>query len=293
MVTNYKWELRKGSAKMICPNCGQKRFVPYVSAADHTTLAGPEFGRCDREQSCGYQRYPNGKEAPNVQSKVIEPQPMMIFYPAAVRTDVNTNLFQYAASLFGVSRAMIAWQRYFVGKDGERTVFWQIAKDGTIRAGKSIPYGTDGHRIKTDPYPANWLHKQRHWDGYHTQGELRQCFFGEHLLAREAHKDKPVAIVESEKTAILMSEISPEWVWLASGGSQGLKNDEKNRALEGRNVMLLPDNGQYWNWKAAADRNGWECANQIELYPCFSGCDILDMVEAGAFGQDLLKRMRK
>lgn len=291
-MVNYKWILRKGGGKMRCPNCGQMRFVPYVSAKDGQTLAGAEFGRCDREQNCGYQRYPNGKEASNVEPIARKVEPMMVFYPTVLRYDINTNLFTYASKLFGVSRAMLAWQRYCVGKDGSRTVFWQIAKDGTIRAGKSIPYLENGHRDKTDEYPANWLHKCRSWDSYHTRGELKQCFFGEHLLAKKGNEQKPVAIVESEKTAILMSEISPSWVWLASGGSQGLKNEEKNRALNGRSVLLTPDNGQYWNWKRTADKNGWECADQIEKYPCFEGCDILDMVEAGMFGQDLLKHLQ-
>ena len=66
-MTNYKWVLRKGSRKEICPNCGQKRFVPYVSAADGKTLAGAQYGRCDREQHCGYICYPSGDGLPDVQ----------------------------------------------------------------------------------------------------------------------------------------------------------------------------------------------------------------------------------
>lgn len=289
MVTNYKWELRKGGGKDICPNCGQRRFVPYVSAADHTTMAGAEYGRCDREQSCGYHKYPNGKETPNTEPIIPELKEPLRFHAAAVQVDLQTNLFTWVAKTFGMTHAMNIWKRYKIGRDGSRTVFWQIAIDGSIRAGKSIPYNTDGHRDKSDKYPANWLHKSRVWDAYCTGEELQQCFFGEHLLRGS---DKPVMIVESEKTAAIMSELSNKYIWLASGGSQGLKNEDKNKVLKGREVSLLPDNGQYWNWKATADKNGWHVLEYIEKAPLFEGCDILDYVTAGVF-PELLKNKKQ
>lgn len=284
----YKWMLRHGGGKMICPKCGQRRFVPYVSTADGRTLAGAEYGRCDREQNCGYQRYP-GKEvsADGITPVEIKPEPPLRFYPAAVVVDAGTPLFEYVAKLVGVSRALDIWNRYKIGRDGKRTVFWQIAKDGTIRAGKSIPYKTDGHRDKDDPYPASWLHKAPAWKHLREGVELQQCYFGEHLLNEKP--TAPVVIVESEKTAAVLSQFSKGWVWLASGGSQGLKNPDKNKALQGREVWLLPDHGQYWNWATVAHENGWYIFDQIEKNPIFPGCDILDLLEAGALGEDLLK----
>ena len=117
--------------------------------------------------------------------------------------------------------------------------------------------------------------------------ELQQCYFGEHLLNEQP--TAKVVIVESEKTAAVLSQFSNSWVWLASGGSQGLKNPDKNKSLHGREVWLLPDHGQYWNWATVAHENGWQIFDQIEEYPSFPGCDILDLLEAGALGMDLLK----
>lgn len=273
---------------MICPKCGQRRFVPYVSTADMRTLAGAEYGRCDREQNCGYQRYP-GKEVSTdgIERVEYKPEPPLRFYPSAVVVDPSTPLFEYVSKLVGVSRALQIWERYKIGRDGKRTVFWQIAKDGTVRAGKSIPYKPDGHRDKEDPYPANWLHKSQAWRGYYEGVELQQCYFGEHLLITKP--TAPVVIVESEKTAAVLSQFSKGWVWLASGGSQGLKNPDKNKALQGREVWLLPDHGQYWNWATIAHENGWQIFDEIEKNPIFPGCDILDLLEAGALGKDLLK----
>lgn len=276
----YRWELRKGGKKMRCPACGQMRFVPFVSASDGVTLAGEEYGRCDREQNCGYFRYPNGKNAPSATEPrlVVQEEPLR-FYPAAVRTDPGTNLFDYVAGMVGVAKAIRVWNNYKIGRDGTRTVFWYIDKDGNVRAGKSIPYGKDGHRIKTDKYPASWLHKCKSWDMYRKGKGLQLCYFGEHLL--NVYPDKPVAIVESEKTAAVLSAYSDTFLWLASGGSQMIKQDEKNEVLKDRGVLLVPDNGQYWNWKAIADKNGWEITTKMEKCPCFSGCDILDMIETG------------
>ena len=290
-MVNYKWTLRNGGAKMICPNCGQRRFVPYVSTADGKTIAGAEYGRCDREQHCGYSRYPD-KDIKIDTVKPIEykEEKPIRFYPSAVVTDTDTPLFEYVCKLVGVCNAIDIWQRYKIGRDGQRTVFWQIADDGTIRAGKSIPYKPNGHRDKTDPYPANWLHKAHAWKGYFDGEKIQQCYFGEHLLRERPNA--PVVIVESEKTAAVLSQYSKPWTWLASGGSQGLKNEDKNSVLQGRDVWLLPDNGQYWNWKATADRNGWHIFDQLERYPIFDGCDILDWVEAGVLGEDLLKHRK-
>lgn len=286
-MAEYRWTLRKSSRKEICPKCGQRRFVPYVATADGVTMAGAEYGRCDREQNCGYHLYPNGKSTTGIEPK---PQPVLEplrFYPAAVRTNINTPLFNYAAALFGVANAMEAWDRYKVGADGQRTIFWQIDINGEIRGGKSIPYCTNGHRDKTDKYPASWLHKVPAWRGYYHGQELQQCFFGEHLL--KAMPDAEVVIVESEKTAVILSQYSKNMVWLACGGSNGLKRAEKLQVLAGRKVLLLPDNGQFWNWKTTADANNWFIFDQLEKYPVFEGCDVLDMVECGALGDELLK----
>ncbi len=64
--------------------------------------------------------------------------------------------------------------------------------------------------------------------------------------------DKPVAIVESEKTAIIASIYSPEYIWLATGGKENL-SIEKCHVLEGRIVILFPDAGGYDRWHEKLD----------------------------------------
>lgn len=79
--------------------------------------------------------------------------------------------------------------------------------------------------------------------------ELTQCLFGEHLLVK--YPDKPVALVESEKTAIICSIINPECIWLATGG-KGQLND-RVEALAGRKIIAFPDVDGYEVWKTKAE----------------------------------------
>jgi hypothetical protein len=51
---------------------------------------------------------------------------------------------------------------------------------------------------------------------------------------------KSVCVVEAEKTAVIMSELYPEYVWLAAGGL-GEVQTEKFRPLRGHKVVLFPD----------------------------------------------------
>jgi hypothetical protein len=80
---------------------------------------------------------------------------------------------------------------------------------------------------------------------------LSQCFFGEHLLSQD--KTKTVAIVESEKSAIIASMYLPGYIWLACGGSVGL-SDDKCKCLKGRSVVLFPDVGVFGKWSEKAER---------------------------------------
>ena len=91
------------------------------------------------------------------------------------------------------------------------SIFWQIDILGRIRAGKIMLYNKEtGKRIKK-PFPhITWLHKLIRLKDH----ELNQCLFGEHLL--QQFPEKQIAIVESEKTAILAAAYLPKFNWLAA-----------------------------------------------------------------------------
>jgi hypothetical protein len=62
-----------------------------------------------------------------------------------------------------------------------------------------------------------------------------------------------VAIVECEKTAIISSVFLPDYIWLATGGINGL-GVEKCQVLSGKKVLLVPDLKAYHTWREQADK---------------------------------------
>ncbi len=141
--------------------------------------------------------------------------------------------------------------------------------NGTIRSAQIIQYDEQGHTIKytlangETKRRNNWLHnalKKRFektgevpdWlKDYSEKAPKFPCLFGEHLL--KAEPLKPVALVESAKTAIIASEYLPEFIWLAVGSLSNL-TPERCISLERRNVVLFPDLGAYDAWRAKAEK---------------------------------------
>jgi hypothetical protein len=275
-MKTYKWQLRKGSKKEICPNCGQKRFVPYVLASDCVTPAGAEYGRCDREQSCGYQRYPDGDRMVVAVPQQVQPKEMLR-YTGELKDTPPIQFHLWMSEVLTFTDALVAINDYHIDGIDDKVIWWQIDRDGVVRTGKVMKYLADGHRDKSDTFPVTWAHKHRRLKDKFQGEELQQCLFGEHLLTK--YPEKPVALVESEKTAVILSRIYPDHLWLATGGSQGIKSDERLTPLRGRKVLLIPDNGQYWNWKRIADKYEWLITDALEKDAPFEGADILDIIE--------------
>ena len=117
------------------------------------------------------------------------------------------------------------------------TVFWQIDTKGNIHTGKVMQYDPKtGKRVKQPINKISWVHTVLKLHDFN----LLQCLFGEHLLI---DNNKPVAIVESEKTAIIASIYLPDMIWLACGGCGNL-SIKLCGSLKGRKVLLfVPTSG--------------------------------------------------
>lgn len=166
---------------------------------------------------------------------------------ATMRGYDRNNLFAFVAAIVGSDEARQLMEMYRVGTSKHwhgATVFWQISADGNVRGGKIMLYDRlTGHRVQ-EPFPhINWVHSVLRLPDF----KLTQCFFGEHLLPYI--RDKPVAIVESEKTAILATHYLPQYLWLATGGKCSCLNREAIQALRGREVMLVPDLNATDDWR--------------------------------------------
>lgn len=135
-----------------------------------------------------------------------------------------------------------AASRYRLGcsKDGG-VVFWQIDDHQQVHAGKVMYYQSDCHRDK-EHHPT-WVHclmKDKLPQNY----EFHPCLFGLHLLMEEGRgkmeEMRKMAIVESEKSAVILSEKFPDFVWLACGGLQSFK-PHLLAPLVHYKVIIFPD----------------------------------------------------
>lgn len=247
----------KGMASRFrCPLCQHrdKSFTRYIDTETGEYLH-PDVGRCSRENNCGH-HYPPKQyfqdnsisfDKPATFRDRIQPEPIQqkaaYFIPAdlfkaSLKGYSENNFVQFLTDKFGADAAGQAISRYFIGSSkhwqGAATTFWQIDRKGNIRAGKVMLYNPEnGKRIKDSKNSISWVHSMVKFPDF----TLQQCFFGEHLLA---DKSKTAAIVESEKSAIIGSIYWPEFIWLATGGLDGL-NAAKFSILNGRTVIIFPD----------------------------------------------------
>ena len=149
--------------------------------------------------------------------------------------------------------------RYRLGcsKDGG-VIFWQIDDQQRVHTGKIMYYQPDCHRDKQ--HTPTWVHslmKEKLPQNY----ELHPCLFGLHLLAMEqptagnyskinsklnnsdqfpSKAGQKVAIVESEKTAVILSEVFKDFIWLSCGGLQMFK-PQLLKSLVNYKVIIFPD----------------------------------------------------
>ena len=268
---NHSYTLQRyagPASRHACPQCNRPRcFTRYVDEAGHPLA--DSVGRCDHESSCGYHYTPrqyfaehpglrplrlpvsrvdrvDGVAAP---SRSLDSLPTEILQ-RTVRPSRDSHFTTFLSSLFDPSVVESLVFQYRLGVTRDRSViFYQIDTAGRIRTGKIMKYDPDtGRRIK-DPATPNritWVHsvlKQlgklpRDW-------VLSQCLFGEHLLAE--FPDRPVALVESEKTAVVCAGLIPRFLWLATGGKSQL-SAARLAPLAGRCVTAFPDVDAYGLW---------------------------------------------
>jgi hypothetical protein len=265
----YILEPYKGmNTRYRCPSCQQreKTFSLYIDTETGEHIH-PTVGRCNRESNCGYHLTPKqyfetnkvfnyGAESRKANWKtgtdilcVKHTSSIAIDIFDKSRTSYDCNYFiQYLLSLFGKNVTIELLKKYPIGTSKYwkgATVFWQIDTQGKVRTGKIMLYSpTTGKRVKEPHNLIHWVHKAIKQPNF----ELKQCLFGEHLLI---DKTKPVAIVESEKTAVIASVYLPAFIWVAVGSLTNL-NAERCNVLKGRTVILFPDLKGFDKWSNKA-----------------------------------------
>lgn len=262
MMKEFRYILEVGSKKHICPACGKRRFVKYVDQVDQQKEYLPEqYGKCDRAVNCAYHLSPYADGFGTKDQKPVEYKPIPI-QPEKPTSYISNDIFnrslsfyhennfvQFLESVFGATSTTELISRYLIGTSKHwpgSTVFWQIDNSGKIRSGKIMLYNAStGKRVKDPESLITWAHKSLKL----AEFNLKQCFFGEHLL--KINKLKPVAVVESEKTAIIASHYMPDFIWLGVGSLTNL-NTRICQILEGRTVVLFPDLKCFERWSEKA-----------------------------------------
>lgn len=110
---------------------------------------------------------------------------------------------------------------------------------------KIMAYDENGNRRRNNEGNGivNWMHSINKIENWTNDF----CLFGLHQINERS--EKSIHIVESEKTAFIMTIVRPEFTWLASGGLTFL-NKGKLEPLKDLKIILHPDRGkafEVWN----------------------------------------------
>lgn len=274
----YLEKYRGRASRHKCPACGDPLSFAYYLDGGTGEIINEAVGRCNHESGCGYHYTPKQyfEDNPHLKgrnsaSTVVAPIRKRIEVPknepdyipfryVSRAASYNSCLIEFLCPLLDmetngsptIERMM---QDYAIGASKNRgTVFWQIDITGKVRTGKIILYNQyTGHRSH-EPGGVNWVHSILKKKGeLKPDFNLKQCLFGEHLL--KMYPDKPVAVVESEKSAVIASAVIDTHIWLATGGKSQFS--DKMDVLKGRDITLFPDVDGYEEWikKAAILRN--------------------------------------
>jgi hypothetical protein len=246
-------------SRYTCPECDEpKKFTRYIDTETNEHLAD-HVGKCDRENNCGYHYTPKHYFAANPAlkpTKKREPKPIpppqkpdyipeKLFKKSLNRTELN-DFVEYLCSIFDDKKVNELIEDYYIGTAKHwphATIFWQIDRKENVRTGKIMLYDPyTGKRVKQPYAHVAWAHTLLKLPKYN----LQQVFFGEHLIYPGGKEI--IAIVESEKTAVIAKGFMPEHIWVAAGSLEGLTY-EKCRVLHGRQVMLVPDLDAYPKWE--------------------------------------------
>lgn len=248
---SYRFSYARKVAKGVCPKCQQKTFVLYQDNATGELLDS-QYGHCDRLNNCDYHNPPDYHELVGGKRSAISKK---IMDRSMIKYEQN-NFVLFLKDLFGIYLLELM-KKYHIGtieRYSGGCLFWYLDINGVIRSGKLMGYDRDGHRVKGQ---TNWVHSLMYGEDFN----FKQTFFGEHLLSY--NPGLPVAIVESEKTAIVCEGFIPGvYNWISCGSVHGMGgkdiNWEKCKVLEGLDVVLFPDldkqNKAMNIWKGIAEK---------------------------------------
>ena len=268
------------ASRHTCPACHKPRaFTLYLDGTTGRPIH-PTVGRCNHEIHCGY-HYPPRQYFRDHPERSAAIQTRTLFSPSPqtpsrrfdcipvkyliASASYNSNFVRFLCDYFPRERIEEAMEHYALGATRDRRViFWQMDIKGNLRTGKMMQYDPcTGKRLRNSRGGIDWVHSYlKRRNPAFANFNLCQCYFGEHLL--RLYPDKPVALVEGEKTAVIGSMIYRDFIWLAAGSLHGL-TAEKSAVLRDRHLLLYPDAGCYDKWAAKMKRLQEQLSCRVEI----------------------------
>lgn len=251
-MIQFKYTLDKSSKKFVCPKCNKKSFVKYIETETNDYLSD-EFGRCDRQSSCQYFLTPEKEQATFQILNIPKPETSyhsLELVEKTVSSTSSNNFIEFLKTLFSPDEVEKARQKYFIGTWSSwngTTIFWQIDQLAKVHHGKVMMYEPNtGKRAKNKEGNGifSTVRSLLKLDDF----VLNQCLFGLHLANEYT---STIAIVESEKTAVIMSLFKPEYVWLATGSKGGFKY-EFLKEIKNYKIVAFPDKSEFADWNNKA-----------------------------------------
>ena len=254
-MIQFKYKLDKSSKKFVCPKCGKRTFVKYIETETGNYLTD-DLGRCDRETNCCYHKPPKGKENKTIEIINIPKLPPTYHSLELVQklflNCSQNNFIAFLQTLFDSVEVKEAVNKYLIATSKHHpgaTIFWQIDNLERIHAGKILQYNLEtGKRVKdlAGKSLINWVHSVSKLKDFN----LKQCLFGLHLI--KERNTNTIAIVEAEKTAVVMSLFKPEYTWLSTGSKQGFKY-EMLLPIKQYKIIAFPDKSEFNDWHKKAN----------------------------------------
>jgi hypothetical protein len=272
--------------------------VKYINVEDNSYLED-KFGRCDRESSCKFQQHPQ-------QNGVISEfaKPIITRQASTLQSDLlvlcsrnfnQNNLIQFLKIYFSEEEVQSVITEYRLGTSKHwegSTVLWQVNSQNKIMAGKVMLFDVEtGKRIKVPHNHIQWVHKLLKLKDF----VLQQCLFGLHLINETTNKK--IAIVESEKTVLMMSLFLPNYIWMATGG-KGNFNKKMLLPLKNHTILVYPDKSEFDDWNKIVlelQKEGFKinCSRYIENKDVPDGTDLADIYLESRTNNNPVKAQKK
>lgn len=270
----YKYQLTN-SRRIDCPFCG--KHGKYSAYQDTKTgqLAPMEYGMCS---SCRQYKTPPNNFIPGEATYNTgevgffeadrENFNLQHFYKS--KHFQSNYFFDGLTDRFGKQQVERVADLYRIGKfDDHGVIFPYYYTDDHLCTAKILFYDKHLSRVKDDPkrkypkfthnlyynsyegseYDFRELEVDQNGNDVERKFNLRLSLFGHHLIIND--REKTIGLVESEKTAIIMAIVFPEFIWVASGGKTMIQ-DYKFLFFTNRKCLVFydlhPKDDIYLDW---------------------------------------------